>query len=151
LIEGVKLKPLVRHVDERGYVMEVLRSDEELFEKFGQAYVSACFPGVIKAWHCHAVQHDHFCCLSGNLKVGLFDDRQGSSTEGDTQTIVIGELNPMLVRVPPLVWHGFMAVGGHTALVLNVPTEVYRYDEPDELRRPALDPSIPFAWRSEGW
>ena len=64
---------------------------------------------------------------------------------------MIGELNPAVICIPPYVWHGFTAVGGVTALVLNLPTEVYRADQPDELRRPALDPEIPFAWKTEGW
>jgi dTDP-4-dehydrorhamnose 3,5-epimerase len=151
MIDGVVVKKLNRLVDERGYLMEILRNDEELFDKFGQAYVSACFPGIIKAWHCHQVQYDHFCCLSGNLKVGLFDEREDSPTKGQTQTIVIGVLNPCLVRIPPLVWHGFMAVGDETAVVLNLPTEHYNYEKPDELRRALHDPEIPFTWKREGW
>ncbi len=151
MIDGVVVKKLNRLVDERGYLMEILRNDEELFDKFGQAYVSACFPGIIKAWHCHEVQHDHFCCLHGNLKVGLFDEREDSPTTGQTQTIVIGVLNPCLVRIPPLVWHGFMAVGAETAVVLNLPTETYNYEQPDELRRALHDPEIPFTWKREGW
>ena len=151
MIEGVVVKKLARHVDERGYLMEILRRDDELFQQFGQAYVSACFPGLVKAWHCHRLQTDHFCCLAGNLKVGLYDDREGSSTCGQTQTIVIGMLNPALVIIPPLVWHGFMAVGGDTAVVLNLPTELYNYQQPDELRREAFDPDIPFEWKKEGW
>lgn len=151
MIDGVAVKPLRRLVDERGYLMEILRSDEELFRQFGQAYVSACFPGIIKAWHCHRVQFDYFCCLAGNLKVGLYDDRADSATRGQTQSVVIGELAPALVCIPPHVWHGFMAVGGQSALVLNLTTETYRYDDPDELRRDPLDPQIPFSWRSEGW
>jgi dTDP-4-dehydrorhamnose 3,5-epimerase len=151
MIEGVVVKKLMRHVDERGYLMEILRRDDTLFQQFGQAYVSACFPGMVKAWHCHRLQTDHFCCLSGNLKVGLYDDREDSSTSGETQTIVIGMLNPALVVIPPLVWHGFMAVGGETAIVLNLPTELYNHQQPDELRREAFDPDIPFDWKKEGW
>lgn len=151
MIDGVAIKKLIRHVDERGYVMEILRRDEDLFRQFGQAYVSACFPEKIKAWHCHEVQYDHFCCLQGNLKIGLYDDREGSPTCGQTQAIVIGELNPAVVVIPPLVWHGFMAVGGEMALVLNLPTEVYRHEAPDELRRELDDPAIPFVWKREGW
>lgn len=151
MIEGVILKPLRRIVDERGYLMEILRSDEETFRKFGQAYVSACFPGIVKAWHCHQVQFDHFCCLSGNLKVGLYDDRSDSPTRGHTHSVVIGDLNPMLVCIPPQVWHGFTAIGGQPAIVLNLPTEVYRYENPDELRRDPFDPDIPFVWHSGGW
>lgn len=146
MIEGVVIKKLTRHVDERGYVMEILRADEGVFEKFGQAYLSACFAGVVKAWHRHRVQSDHFCCLVGNLKIGLYDDRPNSSTVGQAQTIVIGELNPTLVRIPPLVWHGFMALNNQTAMVLNIPTEVYNYEQPDEQRRDPFDPEIPFVW-----
>jgi dTDP-4-dehydrorhamnose 3,5-epimerase len=151
MIDGVLVKKLNRLVDERGYLMEILRNDEELFDKFGQAYVSACFPGMIKAWHCHEVQFDHFCCLQGNLKIGLFDEREDSPTNGQTQTIVIGVLNPCLVRIPPYVWHGFMAAGDETAVVLNLPTETYNYEQPDELRRAPHDPEIPFIWKREGW
>jgi dTDP-4-dehydrorhamnose 3,5-epimerase len=57
----------------------------------------------------------------------------------------------MLVRIPPLVWHGFMAVGNQTAVVLNLPTEVYQYNAPDELRRPVDDSTIPFEWHRDGW
>ena len=131
--------------------MEILRRDEELFQQFGQAYVSACFPGIVKAWHCHRLQFDVFCCLAGNLKVGLYDDRPDSGTRGQTQALVIGALNPALVRIPPLVWHGFMALAGETAVVLNLPTELYNYREPDELRREAFDPEIPFQWQTKGW
>jgi len=151
MIEGVVIKRLTRHVDERGYVMEILRRDEELFRQFGQAYVSACFPGIIKAWHCHRLQFDYFCCLSGNLKVGLYDDRPESGTCGETQAVVIGALSPAVVCIPPLVWHGFSAVGGETAIVLNLPTEPYNPREPDELRRDPFDPDIPFQWKTEGW
>ena len=151
MIDGVLIKPLKRLLDERGYLMEILRCDDPEFDRFGQAYVSACFPGMIKAWHCHEIQYDFFCCLQSNLKIGLYDDRENSPTRGEAQTIVIGVLNPALVRIPPYVWHGFMAVGTEIAVVLNLPTEPYNRERPDELRRDALDPGIPFEWRREGW
>jgi len=150
LIDGVKIKHLKRHVDERGYVMEILRRDDELFTEFGQAYISACFPGMVKAWHCHEIQTDHFCCIQGNAKIGLYDDRPDSPTEGETQSIVIGELNPALIRIPTYVWHGMMALGGEMAVILNVPTEPYNAEDPDELRRDPFDPEIPFDWDTKG-
>jgi dTDP-4-dehydrorhamnose 3,5-epimerase len=151
MIEGVQTKNLTRHVDERGYVMEILRSDEAIYQKFGQVYISASFPGLIKAWHCHKIQTDYFCCIAGNLKIGMYDGREDSPTYGETQTIVIGELSPMVVSIPPGVWHGFRAVGNQTAVVVNIPTEVYRADQPDELRIPVDDPSIPYTWDTKGW
>lgn len=150
MIDGVRIKKLVRHVDERGWLMEILRDDDEIFIDFGQVYVSACFAGIVKAWHCHEIQTDSFCVLSGNARIGLYDDREGSPTCGEAQSIVAGELNPVVVQIPPLVWHGFGAVGGEPAMVLNVPTEHYNREQPDELRRPLEDPAIPFDWFPKG-
>jgi len=131
-------------------VMEILRDDDEMFVRFGQVYVSAAFPGVVKAWHCHQRQTDSFCVLRGNAMIGLYDDREVSPTCGQAQGIVCGELKPLVVQIPPLVWHGFRAVGGEMAVVLNISTEHYNADEPDELRRPLDDPAIPFDWFTKG-
>ena len=51
LIDGVKTKTLRQIPDERGWLMEILRADDELFTTFGQVYVSGTYPGVVKAWH----------------------------------------------------------------------------------------------------
>ncbi len=56
-IDGVKTKTLRLVPDERGWRMEILRSDDELFRKFGQAYVWATYPAVVKAWHYRLEPH----------------------------------------------------------------------------------------------
>jgi dTDP-4-dehydrorhamnose 3,5-epimerase len=150
MIEGVRTKPLRLIPDQRGYVMEVLRDDDELFSGFGQCYFSATFPGIVKAWHAHRIQTDNFACVQGNVCVGLFDDRADSPTRGQVDRLVLGELNRTLVQIPPGVWHGWVCLGTETALVLNVPTEHYNPADPDELRRPWDDPSIPFDWHPRG-
>ncbi len=163
MIEGVTTKPLRLIPDERGYLMEILRDDDELFLKFGQVYVTACYPGVVKAWHAHSRQVDHICCLQGTAKLGLFDDREDSPTRGQTQAFILGMLNPplgvardgepvepLLVQIPPLVWHGFTPADEETVIMLNVPTEHYVRDDPDELRRDPFDPAIPFEWNMRG-
>jgi dTDP-4-dehydrorhamnose 3,5-epimerase len=150
MIEGVTLKQLRRIVDDRGFIMEILRDDDEMFRGFGQAYISGIFPAIVKAWHYHKLQYDNFCVVGGNVKVGLYDDREDSPTRGETMGIVIGELNPMVVQIPPLVWHGMAAVGGEPAMLLNLPTLHYNREEPDEYRRPPFDPEIPFEWLTKG-
>jgi dTDP-4-dehydrorhamnose 3,5-epimerase len=121
-----------------------------MFTRFGQVYLTSCYPGIVKAWHAHRRQTDHICCVSGMLKLGLYDDREESPTRGETASLVIGPLSPRLVLIPPQVWHGFTAVGGETALVINVPTAHYEYEDPDELRRDPFDPEIPFEWLTRG-
>ena len=75
LIDGVKVKRLVVHADERGRLMEILRSDDEVFQQFGQVYITTAYPGTIKAWHYHKKQTDNFVCVQGMMKVVLFDPR----------------------------------------------------------------------------
>jgi dTDP-4-dehydrorhamnose 3,5-epimerase len=150
LIDGVIIRPLVRHADERGYVMEILRDDDPDYQRFGQVYVSTCYPGVVKAWHAHTRQTDYFCVVKGNAKIGLWDRRPGSPTQGQTMSVVIGEHNPCLVVIPPGVWHGQMAVGTEMSVLVNVPTEHYDRESPDELRADPFTPEAGFQWRTEG-
>lgn len=150
MIEGVVIKPLRVIPDDRGYLMEILRNDDELFAGFGQAYVTACYLGVVKAWHAHRRQVDNICCVQGTAKLGIFDDRHDSPTCGQTDAIILGMIKPVLVLIPPLVWHGFTPVGSEAVLLLNIPTQHYDYDDPDELRRPPFDPDIPFQWHTQG-
>jgi len=145
-IDGVKTKALRIIPDDRGWLMEILRADEaDLFERFGQVYVSATYPGVVKAWHYHKRQTDNFACVHGMVKLVLVDTRPGSPTEGAINEFSIGTLNPVLVQVPPLVYHGWKCIGTEPALVVNTPTEPYRYDDPDEYR---LEPhgTLPYDW-----
>ncbi len=148
LIEGCVTKNLRPIHDDRGWLMEMLRSDWPEFEKFGQSYVTVCYPGVAKAWHYHKIQTDHFVTLVGMSKVVLFDDRQDSPTRGTVNEFVSGERSPMLIKIPPYVWHGFTAVGAERTMIVNYPTERYNYDQPDEYRKPADDASIPYSWKT---
>ena len=104
-IEGVVIKPLRRIVDNRGWLMEIFRSDWPEFQKFGQTYMTTCKPGVIKAWHYHKLQWDHFVPIKGNALVGLYDSREGSPTKGIIQEVEVWEKEPKLVKIPPLVYH----------------------------------------------
>jgi dTDP-4-dehydrorhamnose 3,5-epimerase len=146
MINGVKVKQLKVIPDERGYVMEILRCDDDMYEKFGQTYITSCYPGVIKGWHYHKVQTDHFTCIRGMVKVVLYDDRDGSSTKGEVNEFFMGEKNNILLKIPRGVLHGFKAIGNETAIIVNVPTEPYNRENPDEYRVPYDSKDIPYDW-----
>jgi len=151
MIKGVKTKKLKVIPDERGRLMEVLRSDDDLFIRFGQAYVTTAYPGAVKAWHYHKKQYDSFACVAGMMKVVLYDAREDSPTKGEVNEFFIGVHNQILVQIPPGVMHGFKCTSENEAVVLNCPTELYNYDEPDEFRVPAHSPEIPYDWsRKDG-
>jgi dTDP-4-dehydrorhamnose 3,5-epimerase len=150
-IEGVKMKTLKVIADDRGWLMEILRVDEtDLFMKFGQVYVSATYPGVVKAWHFHRRQTDNFVCLTGMVKLVLVDTRDDSPTKGAINEFFLGTENRTLVQVPALVYHGWKCISSDLSTVINIPNEPYSYSEPDEYR---LDPhgTLPYDWtRKDG-
>lgn len=151
LIEGVHTKKLRLIPDERGRLMEVIRSDDQLFLEFGQVYITTAYPGVVKAWHCHKKQSDSISCVSGMVKLVLYDDRNDSPTKGIINELFIGELNPCLVRIPPLVWHGFKCISEKEAVVINVPDQLYDYQNPDEMRVSPHGGNIAYDWgRKDG-
>jgi dTDP-4-dehydrorhamnose 3,5-epimerase len=146
MIKGVKTKKLKAIHDERGWLMEIMRSDWEVYKKFGQVYVTTAHPGVVKAWHMHKKQFDNITSVKGTMKLVLYDDREDSSTNGEVNEFVIGEENTILITVPPRVWHGFSPVGDEMAYFVNVPTELYDYKKPDEYRLPPDTEKIPYEW-----
>lgn len=151
LIDGVVVKPLKVIADERGYLMEMMRKDDPFFQRFGQTYVSVAYPGVVKGWHYHKIQTDHFVIVKGMMKVVLYDDREGSPTRGTVNEFFMGEKNPILITIPPGVWHGMKGIGTEPAYLVNTPSEHYVYDEPDEFRMPPHSPEIPYDWsRKDG-
>ncbi len=151
MIEGVRVKQLKVIPDERGRLMEMLRSDDELFRGFGQVYITTAYPGAVKAWHYHKKQWDHFVCVRGMMKVVLYDNRDGSSTHGEVNEFFMGDHRPILLQIPPLVYHGFKCVSDVEAMVVNCPTEVFVYDDPDEFRVDPHDNDIPYDWaRKDG-
>jgi len=146
LIDGVRVKQLKVIPDERGRLMEMLRRDDEVFIEFGQTYLTTMFPGVTKAWHYHKLQHDHFVCVRGMIKLVLYDEREGSQTKGLVNEFFLGDHNTQLVQIPPDVWHGFKNIGETESLIVNVVTRPYDAGQPDEYRLDPHQNHIPYSW-----
>ena len=145
-IDGVWIKDLKVIPDERGRLMEMLRSDDEAFDRFGQVYLSTTYPGVVKGWHLHEVQDDFFVCVRGMVKLVIYDPREDSPTHGMVKEYFIGDQNPQLVKVPAGTYHGWKCISQEESYVINVPSEPYNYNTPDEHRAPWDTPDIPYSW-----
>jgi dTDP-4-dehydrorhamnose 3,5-epimerase len=143
-IDGVKVTPLRRIPDERGAIFHMLREDSDVFERFGEIYFSMVYPDVIKGWHIHKRMTLNYAVPVGMVKLVCYDDRPDSASNGVVQELHIGELNYVLVTIPPLVWNGFKGVGAGPALVANCATIAH---DPDEIARedPFTD-RIPYDW-----
>jgi dTDP-4-dehydrorhamnose 3,5-epimerase len=143
-IEGLTVTPLRRIPDERGAVFHMLREDSEAFERFGEIYFSTIYPGVVKGWHLHQRMTLNYAVPVGMIKLVCYDDRPGSPTAGNVVELHVGELNYVLVTIPPKVWNGFKGEGAATALVANCSTVPHT---PDEIvRKDPFTDEIPYDW-----
>lgn len=151
MIDGVEIRDLSANLDERGHLVEIFREDWDIYDlEPAMAYYSQTHPGIIRAWHRHLEgQVDHFVCPSGKVKIGIYDDREDSYTQEELDTFVIGEHNQKSIRIPGDCWHGFKAIGDETAMLINFPTKLYDYDDPDEERLPYDTDRIPLDWEEE--
>ena len=143
-IHDIRVTPLARIPDERGAVFHMLRSDSEVFEAFGEIYFSMVYPGAIKGWHKHQRMTLNYAVPVGTIKLVCFDDRSGSETNGMLFEAFVGELNYVLVTIPPGIWNGFKGIGDKPALVANCATIPHA---PDEIERlDPFSPAIPYDW-----
>ena len=146
LIKGVIVKDLSVIPDERGRLMEIMRKDDPFFREFGQVYMTTNYPGVVKAWHAHHHQTDHVACLKGMIKMVLYDGRPDSPTYKAINEFFVGIHNPKLIVIPPMVYHGWKCISNEESVVVNIPDNVFDYQEPDELRKPYDTEDIDYDW-----
>ncbi len=150
-IDGVSLHE-VRHVPrDHGIITEVFRPE---WDPTGlpvvQVYQSRLYPGAIGAWSCHASQFDRLFINQGNVKLVLFDGREESPTSGLVTEYHVGDARPSFAVIPPGVWHGLQNLGSGDALMLNLPSAAYRYEDPDHYRLPFDSDQIPYSWGQVG-
>jgi dTDP-4-dehydrorhamnose 3,5-epimerase len=146
VIEGVRRRALEPHVDERGSLTELVRSDWPEFTSFGQAILTVNEPGVIRGWHWHHEQTDVIVVITGRVVIPLYDGRAGSPTHGAIDEHLSDEGDRFALFVPPGVYHGYRTLGTSAALIVNVPDRVYDPARPDEVRIDPFSPEVPYAW-----
>ena len=141
MLAGIKVKPIKRIIDERGFFAEVMRKDwKDLFgeDTVSQSNLSYTYPNTIRAWHRHhRGQVDFFLALKGLIKICAFDQETSELNE-----VFSSGLDPQIVRMPGKYWHGFKALGDEPALLLYFTTRLYDPADPDEERRPWDDPTL---------
>lgn len=152
-IEGAFFQPLRVIPAPGGPVLHMLRAGSPLLpdfaDGFGEIYFSEVRPGAVKAWKRHTRQTQLFAVPAGLLHIVLFDDRTASSTRGALVERRLGRPDDYgLLRIPPLVWYGFMAVGEGPALICNCAD--LPHDPAEGERLPADDPAIPYVWPVAG-
>lgn len=146
-IAGVDVRETKNVLKDNGYVTEIWRDDWGLAPaSVAQVFQALIEPRGISAWHVHAHATDRLFANHGRLKIVLYDARADSASAGRVNVFHCGTARPMLITVPPGVWHGVQNVGAAPALLLNLPDRAYAYEAPDHWRLPHDTERIPYSF-----
>jgi dTDP-4-dehydrorhamnose 3,5-epimerase len=150
-IVGVEIREVKNVLKDNGYLTEIWRDDWGLRPSaVAQVFQALIEPDGISAWHVHRFATDRLFANHGRLKIVLYDARSDSASSGRVNVFHCGIARPMLIVVPPGVWHGVHNVGAGTALLLNLPDRAYAYDAPDHWRLPTDTDQIPYSFKRAG-
>lgn len=171
-IQGVEIKKLISHGDDRGFFREIIRNTDPFFanspnrsnadttntnteldqnqSNFGQWSHSKMKRDTIKAWHYHHKQTDWWYICCGNARVGLIDNRPESPTYKNKMDFLMGddseEAITASVKIPPGVLHGCRVFSDYAHL-FYITSQTY--DPKDEGRIPFNASEIDFDWGNE--
>jgi dTDP-4-dehydrorhamnose 3,5-epimerase len=143
-IEGVLRVPLQHFRDARGAVYQMLKRTDAHFLQFGEIYFSTVRKGAVKAWKNHSRVTVSYACVSGLLRMTLYDDRPESPTRRTIREVLLGPECYFLIVVPPGIWNGFQGLSESDAVLASCPTEPVDAAEFARLE-PGTD-RIPYIW-----
>jgi dTDP-4-dehydrorhamnose 3,5-epimerase len=143
MIDGVVVRDLEVHADERGRFIETFRREwVPNAREMIQANRADRQAGSVVGLHFHRHQADWWYVVLGTARVVLHDLRVGSPTERETSCFDLAGNEPRGVYIPPGVAHGFAAL---TDVTLTYLVDGY-YDPADELGVAWDDPDIAADW-----
>jgi len=144
MIDGVVVRELTAHGDERGRFVEHYR-DEWVGDgpRMIQGNVVTRAAGAIVGLHHHRRQSDWWYLVAGTARYVLHDLRPSSPTHGLTWTRDVTAPDDQVgLYIPPGVAHGFAAL---TDITLTYLVSGY-YDPEDELGLAWDDPTLAIDW-----
>ena len=90
LIDGVEVTPLETHGDDRGSLVELLTTRDNVIEPVVYVYQVYAAPGSVRAWNYHEHQEDRLTYTQGDFLIVLYDIRQESPTRNMINELRLG-------------------------------------------------------------
>ena len=143
-MEGLEIRELPVHKDQRGWLAEIIRDDETAFRPV-MSYLSMTSPGLLRGPHEHREQVDFFCFI-GKFRLYIWDNRNDSPTYLEKKIIDTKGV-PTVAIVPAGVVHAYKNIDSSDGLVINMPDRLFMgkdETEPVDEIRYEDDPSSPF-------
>ena len=141
-ITDLKITPQKQLKNELGSIFHALKSEEEDFNGFGEAYFSSVNHGQIKSWRRHNCSIANIVVPVGEIRFVFYDDRVDSATCGNFGEIKLSPHNYLRITVPQKIWMAFQGCSHEQNLLLNIASLPHDPLESDQL---SLE-EIPYNW-----
>jgi dTDP-4-dehydrorhamnose 3,5-epimerase len=142
LPDGVSLRRLTPHRDDRGVFTELFRGEWEVGLEPVQWNAVTTKANVLRGVHVHPVHDDYLVVHGGRASVGLRDLRTGSPTAGAAAVVAVDGDAPVAITIPHGVAHGFW----FHAPSLHIYAVSHVWDQADELGCHWGDPALELPW-----
>jgi dTDP-4-dehydrorhamnose 3,5-epimerase len=119
-IPGVLVTPLRKIFNSKGNIFHAMKSGDQGFNGFGEAYFSFVHSGQVKGWKKHLLMTLNLVVPLGEVRFVIYDDRLKGSSGGAFEEILLSENNYSRLTIPPGVWVAFQGVGPTSNLLLNL-------------------------------
>tara|TARA_Y100000590_G_scaffold290416_1_gene326889 strand:- start:1053 stop:1496 length:444 start_codon:yes stop_codon:yes gene_type:complete len=139
LIEGVKFIPLKIIPTKGGDVLHGMKSTDDGFYGFGEAYFSIVEHGSVKAWKRHRRMTLNLIVPHGSIQFVIHDDRDDSKTKGLFESIKISRDNYYRLSIPPMLWLGFKGCSQGQNILLNIASIPHDPNEADNMDESEID------------
>ena len=119
VISGVMITPLKKIFHPKGEVLHALKSGENSFCGFGEAYFSCVDHGQKKGWKKHLRMTLNLVVPVGSIRFALYDAREDSPTYLKKMQVTCSREQYRRLTIPPGIWVAFEGLGNENML-LNV-------------------------------
>lgn len=125
----IKIRKIQVKKDERGWLIEAVKSTDVGKFPFGLVHVTCAKPGFTRGGHFHKRKTEWFCVVSGKGELFLKDVK----TE-ENRIINLNEKNMTLIGIGPYIFHSIKNTGKKDMILLGYVSEDFNPKDPDTFR-----------------
>jgi dTDP-4-dehydrorhamnose 3,5-epimerase len=135
-VDGINLSPLKKINHSKGDILHAIKSSENEFEGFGEAYFSFVKKHEIKGWKKHTKMVSNLVVPIGEIQFVIFSEKNNKFFN-----VCLSQNNYQRLTIRPGLWLAFKGISNKNML-LNISNIEH---DPDETVNTDLE-NIPYDW-----
>lgn len=120
---NLKIKKLEVKKDERGFLAEIISSNER-DKRLGLVLITTAHPTMTKGNHYHKRKTEWYCVVKGKGLLKVWRKNEKKEME-------LSEKNPVLVEIPKNYFHSITNIGNSEMYLMAVVSEPFNKEDPD--------------------